>query len=205
VNLKRILSSLFVAIGRALEFIMTGQSDFKITTEEFAAQDVVKDLAAGKKILDELRIDLKARFDINVTRPVVLELVKEGKTGSYDFSWLAESLGKYRSHMMIDGRYHLVYVQSGMKKERFRAILAHELTHAYQHEVGLFSTNRAFREGLARWVEYKVLLLEGQQEEAVKLLKLRSWLYGRGIIKFLELEKKTGEQGLIPSLQAHLR
>ncbi len=192
-------------MGRALEFIMTGQSDFKITTEEFAAQDVVKDLAAGKKILDELRIDLKERFGIKVSRPVVLELVKEGKTGAYNFSWLAESLGKYRSHMMIDGRYHLVYVQSGMKKERFRAILAHELTHAFQHEAGLYSTNKALREGLARWIEYKILLQQGQKEEAGKLLKLRSWVYGRGIIQFLELEKETGEHKLIPSLQDHMK
>jgi hypothetical protein len=202
VDIRKIIASTFVAVGRALEFIMTGQSDFRITTEEFAAQDIVYDLVAGKIILEELRSNLKERFDIKLKRPVVLELVKEGKVQSYNFSWLTGSLGKYKSQMMIDGWYHLVYVKSGMKKERFKAILAHELAHAYQHESGLFTDNKAFREGLARWVEYKILLQEGAKKEAEKLLNLKSWIYGRGIFRVLQLEKETGERNLISRLHA---
>jgi hypothetical protein len=103
---------------------------------------------------------------------------------------------------MIDGKYHLVYVLRGLRKERFKAILSHELAHAYLYETELFSSNKAFREGMARWVEYKILLQEGEKEEAQKLLKLKSWHYGKGIARILELEKKTGERELVSYLHS---
>jgi len=157
---------------------------------------------AGKKILDEVKIVLEDRFGIRVKRPIVLELVNEKKPWLYGIYWLAESLGKYKSHLMIDEKYHLIYVLRGLKKERFKAILSHELAHAYLYEAELFSNNRAFREGMARWIEYKILLQEGEKEEARKLLSIKSWLYGRGIAEILELEKKTGERELLPYLHS---
>jgi len=200
VNIPGLLKKIFVICGRTLEYALTGQSEFKITTSEFAEHDIIRDLVVAKMLLEELKPVLIDRFDMAVKKPVVIELMTPDKRWNYTFSWLEESLGKYTSHKMIDEKYHLVYLLSGLSRNRFKAILAHELTHAYLYENQLFCTNRAAREGLARWVEYKILLAEGESVEAEKLLKIKHWIHGRGIYKVIELEKQTGERNLFNEL-----
>lgn len=200
-DICRILKFAFEKIARALEFFLTGQSEFKITTTEFADNDIVKDIVTAKKLLERVKLVLLDRFDIEVKCPIVVELVKEDKRWDYGFSWFAESLGKYKSYDFIDEKYHMIYILSGLKRERFKAILAHELTHAYQRENDLFMKNKLFKEGLARWVEYKILLQEGEEDEARKLLKIKHWIYGKGITRFIELEKGTGEKDLVTKLR----
>lgn len=195
------LKKVFVLCGRTLEYALTGQSEFKITTSEFADHDIIRDLVVAKRLLDDLKLVLIERFDITVRKPVVIELITDDKRWSYTFSWLEGSLGKYTSHKMIDEKYHLVYLLSGLPIKRFKAILAHELTHAFLYEVQLYCTNRACREGLARWVEYKILLAEGETGEAEKLLRIKHWIYGKGISKVIEIEKQTGEKNLFNELR----
>jgi len=201
VDIAGFLKKIFVLCGRALEYALTGQSGFKITTSEFEDHDIIRDLVVAKRLLDDLKLVLIDRFDITVRKPVVIELITPDRRLDYTFSWLEESLGKYTSHKMIDEKYHLIYLQSGLSKKRFKAILAHEMTHAYLYETQLLCANRAFREGLARWVEYKMLLTEGETEEAEKLLKIKHWVYGKGISKVIELEKQTGERNLFHELR----
>ncbi|MDQ7824484.1 MAG: hypothetical protein RDV48_16905 [Candidatus Eremiobacteraeota bacterium] len=201
-DIPAILKSTLVKIGRTIEFLITGQSEFKITTSEFEVNDKpnVRDLTVAKKLLEEMKSLLAGQYGIKVTYPVVIELIKEQRIWEYSFSWCAGSLGKYRSHLMFDEKYHMVYILSGLKRERFKAILAHELTHAFLYEKKLFTENKSFREAMARWVEYRILLSEGEKHEAGKLLKIKSWMYGRGIVKILALEKKVGREHLVAHL-----
>ena len=200
VDIHRIVKVTFEKLGRALEYLLTGQSEFKIHTSEFAANDIVKDPVTAKKILEQIKVVLFEKFAIKIHRPIVIELIKDDKKWDYGFSWFAESLGKYKSYELIDEKYHMIYILSGLRKERFKAILAHEMTHAYQRENELFIDNRVFREGLARWIEYKILLQEGEELEARKLLNIKHWIYGRGINRLIQLEKDTGEKELVSKL-----
>lgn len=199
-DISRFLKSTIENAGRALELFLTGQSGYRITTNEFETNDIIEDIVIAKRILESVKLNLDEKYNIKIRQPIVIELIKEDKIRNYAFTWFEGSLGKYKSQDMIDEKYHMIYIQSGLKKERFKAILAHELAHAYQHEAGMPRTSKALREGMARWVEYKVLLQEGEKNEAFKLLKIKNWLYGKGISRILELEKKTGEKDLIRSL-----
>ncbi len=161
-------------------------------TDKFKADLLVK----------EVRHLLETRFGIRVRLPLVLDFFS-GRPWSMSSapSRLAGSLGHYHLRDLGDKKVHFVFVQKGLPRTRFKAIFAHEYTHAFLRERGILRHSRGLREGLARWVEYKVLLKEGAAREAEKLLKIRNWWNGRGLREILEMERRYSEDGLVASLQ----
>lgn len=200
--MKDFIADTIVGFVRFWEKCLTGHSEYKLVLNDFdvMGKAVVTEGLVAKKLAERMKRRLSERFGITVTLPVVVELVDRSKTRSYVFEWSEANLGKYHSQLMIDENYHMVYVAKGLGRQRFNAIIAHELTHAFLSEQKLFAGKQYLREGLARWAEYRILQEEGLAPEAEKLLKIRSWKHGRALANMLELEKKAGKKGLVPFL-----
>ena len=188
--------------GRSLEFALTGQSEYAVITSELADFHTVTDLPKAKRMLVETRGQLARAFQIEVREPVLLELFsgKDWTPASLRYV-MRGAVGSYQPHLLGNSRSHTIHVLQGLPRGRFKAIVAHELVHAYQAEAGFLTSSRSLREGFARWVEYHVLLDEGDASEAKRLLGFRRWSAGRGIHALLDIEREGG----IDAVLAHVR
>ncbi len=203
VSIKIFFTDLFIKFTRYLEYLISGQSGYSITTaDDFSIKDGdnVDDNVIAVKLLKDIKKILQRKYSVYIKSPVVLEVVSNVRNTRVPFVWKENGIGKYHSQMMLDEKYHMIYVVSGLSKYKFCTIIAHELMHAFLYEQELFTENQHFREAMARWIEYHFLLLYGLKEQAQKLLDIKEMDRGGGLVKLLELEKKTGETGLIPYL-----
>ena len=179
-------------MGRALEFALTGQSDYRVTLSEFAEARTIDGTVQSRLVLDEVRPFLEKEFGIKLRWPVLVEL-KQPPPRSWKGSFYhAEgNVARYMLQEMGEKRVHQILISPGLPRPRFRALLGHELTHAYQREHRILERNRALREGMARWIEYH-LLKEKFPKDAKRLLKLRSFTFGRAVTTILDYEKVHG-------------
>jgi hypothetical protein len=181
-------------LGRTLEFFFTGETHYFFATSELADVEVVDDRIKANRLLGEVRQLLFNDFGLSVEHPVIVEIEALGRRDLRDaLHHRRGSLGKYRMQDMGKGSAHCISIVGGLGAERFKALLAHEIAHAWLREKNLLTGDRVMREGLARWVEYKVLLKLGRKNEAGKVRGIRLWSYGRGIRRFLDIEERVGE------------
>jgi hypothetical protein len=199
-DLKKIIKNIFVKSVRYFEYSISGQSEYKLIKEDFEVGEtqLIKDNFTAGKLLKEIKGILSHNYSMQIEHPVVLEVVSD--SGKVPFKWKEDGIGKYHSQMMIDEKYHMIYVMTGLVKYKFCAIIAHELMHAFLYEKKLFIQNQFFREAMARWIEYRILIFYGMKEQALKLLEIREPEKGGKLNKLLELEEKVGGKGLIPFL-----
>ncbi len=192
-----------VVIVRIFERALTGQSDFQFYSSEIADFDAVTDLLHAKMLRREVENYLNKTFGITIQKPVVLELYSGA---SFDLRGiimeLNGNLGRYHYDRLKNREMiHLVYLKKGLPRERFKAVLAHEMIHAFCREQDIMPTDRYGREGLARWVEHRILKDMGQKAEARKIEKIRTWKYGRAVQNMFALEKKVGTSGVVEYLK----
>lgn len=102
-------------------------------------------------------------------------------------------MGRYQVNVMGSEKSHQVTVRPNLATPVFRAILAHELVHAYQTEKKLLEQNRALREGMARWVEYH-FLRETMPKQAEKLLQVRHFTFGKSVNTIMAYEAEHGRE-----------
>lgn len=187
-----LLEQLINRVGRTIEYALTGQSSFNLTTSEFSTAAIIGSSVQARMALDEVREQLDQEFGIRLTWPVLLELKQPPALG-----WKAEAynsegnMGRYTLQEMGDKRAHQVMIIPGLPRPRFCALLAHELVHAFQREKGILVSNQGLREGMARWVEYR-FLIRTAPKEAEKLLKIRHFTFGKAIHAVLDYEKQHG-------------
>ncbi len=196
-DILKIISGIFVVLGRSIEFFVSGQSDFNIIKSDFdikKEQSIINDSAA-KKLLAQIRKFIDTELYIKVKNPVVLELVRD--PASCHVPFVKNGIGKYHSHRMFYEKYHMIYIVSGLTRDKFSSVIAHELMHAFLYENGVFIDNQPMREAAARWAEYSFLILAGSKKEASKLLSITRPEYGGELKKLLELEKKIGRKNII--------
>ncbi|MHB2021118.1 MAG: hypothetical protein ACYCW6_29640 [Candidatus Xenobia bacterium] len=200
-QLKDVMRKAITVAGRALEYSLTGESDYHITLGEFRDFETVGDHFKAKLLEDGVRAWL-AELGIEVRAPVILEFFEDGKAPSPGEDCPGHGVvGFYRPHNLGGKGAHLVYVLRNLPKGRFKAIYGHELVHAWERENGVLKGHRVLREGLARWIEYKMLLREGAPREAAKVERLTRWSWGRGIRLVLEIEREHGPTGVVPFLR----
>lgn len=189
-----------IVAGRLVEYLLTGEAQFNIYTEDgHSIYDQVTDLSKGKLMMEETKIFMRRNFGIILRRPVVLR-IQAGNEFNLKGIWmeLRGVQGQYHfENMGKSGMAHMIYMQKGLDKKHFQAILAHEMTHAFLRENELMGTDRYLREGFARWVEYHAFESLGLPEEAEKIRELKTWRYGRAVQKFFELERKVGKMGVL--------
>ncbi|MFH0802150.1 MAG: protein DA1 [bacterium] len=197
-----LLEKALTFIGRSIECALTGRTDYRFLSSEIASFDRVGDRLKAGIISREVRTFLSGKYGITVDYPVVLELFSGHDWDIHSIRYrMAGSIGRYHLNLMGENRLHCIYVLAGLGVPKFKSIFAHEYMHAFQRETGIFQHNRGLREGLARWIEYKVLLSEGAAREAGKLLRIQSWSRGRGLKRILRMEKEHTESGLVEYLK----
>jgi len=193
-NAYKVLKKGVILIGRGIEYVFTGQSDYKLYSNKGVVFDAVTDRFKAKLVAEEVKEIMKEHFGISLKRPVIMNLFtgdefklkgvcreNRGVKGQYHY----EMLGK-------GGMAHMIYIREGLENREFRAILAHEMSHAFLREEHLMGCHRYLREGFARWIEYKILIYMGLDEEAEKIRNLKTYRYGKAVEKIFRLEKKVG-------------
>jgi hypothetical protein len=197
-----LLEKALTLIGRSIECTLTGGTDYHFLTSEIASFDRVGDRLKAGIVSREVKSFLSGKYGVNVKYPVVLELFsgQDWDIPSMRFR-LAGTIGRYQMNLMGENRIHCIHILAGLGVPKFKSIFAHEYMHAFQRETGIFQRNRGLREGLARWMEYKVLVSEDASNEAGKLLRIKSWSHGGGLKRILEMEKEHTESGLVAYLK----
>lgn len=180
---------------RRLELQLTGQSEYRLITSETPKVTVVDDRIKGNRLLEQVRRELAQEFTLHVRAPVILELVApdspQARKGDHDV------LGYYRPQPWGEEMVHTIFVRKDLEAPFFCGIVAHELAHAWEREIGCLTSQRALREGFARWIEYKTLLRHGARSQAGRLLRIRTWRFGRAVRGLLELEDRVGVAGVV--------
>ncbi|MBI2267479.1 MAG: protein DA1 [Armatimonadetes bacterium] len=88
-----------------------------------------------------------------------------------------------------------IYLVYGLPRSTTIAVLAHELTHAWQGDNSNMIPSSEAYEGFAEWVAFKLMELQGETREMERMLK-RKDLYGRGLRRMRDLEQKHGAQAV---------
>ena len=195
------LSRALVEMGRALERACFGQSQFQWSTSEFSTAPSIHDTVQAKMALAEVRKLLEQDFQICLRWPILLELKAPPALG-----WKASFYnpdGNLARHQLVELKgesAHQIWIRPGLPRPRFKALLAHELTHAFQREANFLNQNLSLREGMARWVEFH--LLQGSAE-AKKLLELKQYTFGRSIGSILDVERRQGREAALKWLRQH--
>ncbi len=191
---------MLTSVGRFVEYHLTGQADFRLTLPDTKSRTVETELE-GKLQLDGVREQLHSEFGYKLRWPIFLEVQPPPPMGwKAGFYHSEGNLGRYQTKNLGDKRGHHITIRPGMQVPVFRAILAHELTHAYQTEKGVLVTNQAMREGMARWVEYHFLKKQ-RPKDAEKLLKLRHFTFGKAIQTVISYEKEHGRMDTLKWLE----
>lgn len=194
------LGRALVRLGHALERACFGQSQSNYRTSQSAGADSVETPHQANKGLNEVRRQLYAEFGIELRWPILLELkCPPGRGWKATFYNPEGNLARHSVMDLKGNPAHQVLVRPNLTTQRFRAILAHELTHAYQRESNFLNQNLGLREGMARWIEYH--FLQGSAE-ADRLLKLKHYTFGRSIRDILDYENRSGRPATMEWLRA---
>ncbi|HEX9035925.1 MAG TPA: hypothetical protein VF808_02950 [Ktedonobacterales bacterium] len=93
----------------------------------------------------------------------------------------------------------VIYVEAGLTRGLLLGTLAHELGHAWQAEqlgAGATALDPLLGEGFAEWVAYTSLVTRGFRTLAARARE-RQDDYGRGLNRFLEIERAHGRPGVL--------
>lgn len=187
------LVDMLSSVGRFIEYKLTGQSEYKLMVPFEGARTVNTDLE-GKLQLDEVRKQLWSGFSMKTRWPVLLEVKAPPPAGwKAGFYHSEGNMGRYQVSQMGSEKSHQIAVRPNLPTQVFRAILAHELVHAYQTEKRLLMHNRALREGMARWVEYH-FLKDALPKQAEKLLNVRHFTFGKSVNTIVAYESEHGRE-----------
>jgi len=94
------------------------------------------------------------------------------------------------------GRKRVMYLLSGLPQILLTQTIAHEWAHAWQGENCPLLQDPLVREGFAEWVAYKTLQVMGAVKK-MALMEQQNGLYGEGLRKMLELERRDGVSSVI--------
>ena len=182
-------------LGRWLEYLLTGQSDFRLHTTSTQRVELIEHDLQVKEALRQVRSYLKGKFSIQLRNPIVVRLDRP-QTKSWKWRWTSRfrHVGNYYTQPMGEMPAHMITILPGLERWKFQAVLCHELTHAYQSERALLNHLRGYREGMARWVEYHFLLDHEHPQEARKLERIEDIMLGRMLHKILAYEKEHGRR-----------
>jgi hypothetical protein len=198
----QVVAKVLTVLGYMVERALTGRSDFRFITSDFQQTPSVNDLVQARMVLKEVQSELKQYFGLSLQEPVLLNLERPPVRGWKAAVATPEAhIGRYVPRWLGERRVHRIMIVPGLDRPRFRAVLAHELVHAWQSEKGVLRRSRGLREGMARWVEYHVLLRAGRHAEARRLLGLRRFLLGRSWRSILDYERRHGRQATVDWLR----
>ena len=164
--------------------------------------NVIDNEVQAKMALKEVRLYLKENFSIEILQPVIIKL---GQVQTLDWKSRLTSgffhIGNCSTKQMGHITAHEITVVPGLERVKFKSVICHELTHAFQSEKRLLRNFKGYKEGMARWTEYHFLLDHQQVEEAQKLRRFEMVILGKMLNKILEFEKEHGREATSRWLQ----
>jgi hypothetical protein len=104
--------------------------------------------------------------------------------------------GKVVGLFIRKGHQRVMYVLSGLPQILLLQTVAHEWAHAWQGENCPLLQDTLVREGFAEWAAYKTLQTMGAVKK-MALMEQQNGLYGEGLRRILELERRTGVSGVL--------
>lgn len=196
-------AELITVLMRNLEYLLTGQSNFRLEgTSDFAVANVIDNEVQAKIALKEVRLYLKENFYIEILQPVIIKL---GQVQTLDWKSRLTSgffhIGNCSTKQMGHITTHEITVVPGLERVKFKSVICHELTHAFQSEKRLLRNFKGYKEGMARWTEYHFLLDNHLEDEAQKLRRFEMALLGKMLNKILDFEKEHGREATLQWLQ----
>jgi len=91
----------------------------------------------------------------------------------------------------------IIYVLRGNSPDSAFETLAHEYAHVWQAKNCPRKQDLKFKEGFAEWVSYRAMVHKKMYSRAEDKLKEKDPIYGDGLRKMIELERKLGRRELI--------
>ena len=88
-----------------------------------------------------------------------------------------------------------IYVLYGLREKDLITVIAHEMAHAWQAENCPDDIELEDQEGFAQWVAYKALNYYSLDNFS-RLMVYGDTVYTKGLVKILEIEKKSGARGV---------
>lgn len=193
------LGDAVVRSGHALERACFGQSsagDNRLSADA----PKVQTSAQAQAGLTLVRRQLSEKFSMELRWPILLELKAPPAEGwKASFYSREGNLARHTPVNLNGNPAHQVLVRPGLERTRFRALVAHELTHAFQREHNLLNQNLALREGMARWVEFH---FSQGTAEAARLLNLKHHTFGSSVRTILDFENQHGRPATIQWLRS---
>jgi len=133
---------------------------------------------------------------LNIVSKQKLDLLNKNsddKLGTYYSQKKFLEMGNYKKELSSDSE---IYILSHIPLCILKWVIAHEYAHSWFFD----NTKREFTkeqtEGFAEWVAYKIMDSEKDKIIINTMLK-RNDIYGKGLKKMIELEKKIGINGII--------
>ncbi len=164
----------------------------------------VFDRGKSQKLFDEVRETLKKSHRMFVKFPIKeINLVDKTRLNELLLNKSMEyipddGVAGLHYYEKINGRIKVseIYILNGLIPQKMSAVIVHEYSHAWQAENCPDRQENIVREGFAEWISFKFLKTKGYNDEAEDMLKTTDPVYGEGLKKYIELEKKYGETGV---------
>lgn len=163
-------------------------------------------------LYDEIQQILAQLLDLRLNIPTGLALVDRNQLAEVIRQQMAAKAraaqqGAPAPTMALDPRQTLgiyarrgirraIYVQTGLPRQLFLQVAAHEFTHAWQGENCPLLDDTLKMEGQAEWVSYHVLGHYGYHRSQERMLA-RQDIYGQGLQWALQVEAVHGAAGVL--------
>ena len=172
-------------------FLLTGVREWALAQDAYKVISTQEDF---EPVIESARQLLKTYYAIVLRLPVKGSLVTGAELDAlYGGAYRGAEVGLYRYRSSL----HEIYVMKDMSKDECTATTCHELVHAWQKENCPADQDILVSEGLARWIEYKILDKTGAYTLARGLFEHADPVYGVGFKTMLEWEDKLGEMGVV--------
>ncbi len=144
-------------------------------------------------VVDQLELKLNVGADFTlVDRQHLRRLMEESNLNVHG------DAGQVVGLFVRKGRKRVMYLLSGLPQVLLIQTVAHEWAHAWQGENCPLLRAPLVREGFAEWVAYKTLQTMGAVKK-MALMEQQDGLYGEGLRKMLDLERRVSATGVIAS------
>lgn len=133
------------------------------------------------------------KFNMEVTGHVKVGLASAQRLDElYGGEFVGQELGFYR----FEDGWHDIYIMKDLGRSRCLGTVAHELTHAWQQENCPYNQGLVLKEGLATWVEVKILQADGSYSRSIDVMRGCRGPYWEGLKLLLEIEDKGGQKAV---------
>lgn len=186
-------------IGRLLFFSMLLL--FLVSFNQLRADDtpsVIETQEDAEKIFEKAKDKLDEKFGMRFNLPIQVKMVTIEEMDRVAKNRINKNI--VGLHSFRDG-VHYIFMVKGKGRDPFYGTMCHEMTHAWQEE-NCSDQSDVLEEGLARWVEIKMLMWDGACRYAQLIHQnTRGETYGVGYRYILTLEDKFGTKGVLEEVK----